>query len=80
MTNITVSFSANGWRRLPDGRLEHISGLMFKKILNGDVEIVSETLGTFIQNLKKEGVQATQAQKLLAKLAQQAQEHFLGLN
>ena len=80
MTNTNIPFSANGWRRLSDGRLEHISGLMFKKILHGDVEIVSETLGTFIQNLKKEGVQVAQAQKLLAKLAQQAQEHFLGLH
>ncbi|NEN75238.1 hypothetical protein F9B74_02700 [Pelistega sp. NLN82] len=78
--HLSPAFSANGWRRLSNGRLQHISGIEFEKNFNEPVHCVKESLPVFFQNLKQEGVDVVMAEKLFLKLSQQAQEHFIGLH
>ena len=78
--NQLPKFSANGWRRLSNGILQHVSGAEFKKAPNGTVEITKDSLAVYIQNLKQEGVGESRAKTLLLKLAQQAEQHLVGLH
>ncbi len=78
--NQLPKFSANGWRRLSNGCLQHVSGAEFVKTPNGAVEITQDSLKVYIQNLKQEGVDSVKAKTLLLKLAQQAEQHFIGLH
>ncbi len=73
-------FDTNGWRRLADGRIQHISGIEFMRVPDGDVQILKDSLPVFIQNLKQEGVELEMAEKLLLKLSVQVKEHFFGLH
>ena len=73
-------FDTNGWRRLADGRIQHISGIEFMRVPDGDVQILKDSLPVFIQNLKKEGVEVEMAEKLLLKLSVQVKELFFGLH
>lgn len=78
--NQLPKFSVNGWRRLSNGALQHVSGAEFIKTPSGTVEITQESLRVYIQNLKQEGVDESRAKTLLLKLAQQAEQHFIGLH
>lgn len=74
------NFDTNGWRMLADGRIQHISGIEFMRVPDGDVQILKDSLPVFIQNLKKEGVGLEMAEKLLLKLSAQVKELFFGLH
>ena len=73
-------FAANGWRRMENGHVQHLSGLEFAPDQQTGMKVVSDSIPVFIRNLKNEGATAQQAERLLQKLTQQAAEQFIGLH
>lgn len=73
-------FAANGWRRLDNGNVQHLSGLEFAPDPVERLKLVDASLPVFIKNLRHEGATEQQAERLLHKLTLQAAEQFTGLH
>lgn len=73
-------FAANGWRRLDNGHVQHVSGLEFAPDPDERFKLIDESLSVFIRNLHHEGATQQQTERLLHKLTQQVAEQFMGLH